>query len=107
MPPLAEWFAAAHQGSGTPWLTPGEAEVLVRFALTQGEGVSMMEAASARFHEPPRDIGWEMIGADDPGENWEDHRDPKRAFAVFRAKLRAAQQAGAHLQYRLWLSPGG
>lgn len=25
---LAAWFAAAHEGGGTPWLTPGEAEAL-------------------------------------------------------------------------------
>ena len=102
---LAAWFEAAHQGDGSPWLTPGETELLASFGVTRGEGVRMMEAATHPFREPPRDPDWEIIGADDPGENWEDHRDPARALALVRRKLRAAGKAGARLHYKLWLEP--
>nr|WP_249200575.1 hypothetical protein [Thetidibacter halocola] len=101
---MAAWLEAAHGGAGTPWLSRDEALLLALYALERGEGVSMMEAASYMLHEPPRDIGWEIIGADLPGENWEDHRDPRRAFVLFRRKLRDAERSGARLQYKLWLS---
>ena len=53
-----------------------------------------MEACAPTFHEPVRDVSWEMIGADSDGENWEDHRDPQRAYRLFRAKLRLAARDG-------------
>ncbi|MCR8549078.1 hypothetical protein M4578_14665 [Salipiger sp. P9] len=100
---LLAWLNAAHRGGGTPWLTRDQAQALARYALTRGEGVRMMEAAAFTMHEPPRDIAWEILGADAPGENWDDHRDPDRAFALFQSKLRLAERDGARLQYKLWL----
>lgn len=100
---LAVWFATAQGGDGSPWLTQGEAEALAGYALRRGCGVRMMEAAKPPFREPPDDTDWEMIGADAPGENWHDHHDPGRAFALLRHKLRAAAKTGAHLHYKLWL----
>ena len=81
-----------------------EAETLARHALMLGRGVRLMEASALTLHEPPRDTDWEILGADAPGENWEDHRDPRRAFALFERKLRWARVAGARLQYKLWLA---
>ncbi|MCA0846207.1 hypothetical protein [Salipiger thiooxidans] len=100
---LLAWVASAQTGAGTPWLPARHAEALARFALMRGMGVRLMEAAAMILHEPPRDIGWEILGADDPGDNWEDHRDPQRAFALFRHKLALARNEGARLQYKLWL----
>ncbi len=104
---LAAWFDAAHSGAGTPWLSAADADLLVRYALTRGEGVAMMEAAAYTFHEPPREAGWEILGADPAGWNWEEHRDPARACALFRRKLRRAVEDGARLQYKIWLRKGG
>lgn len=101
---LEDWRTAAHTGAGSPWLPVDFAEALVRYGLYHGEGLRMMEAASRTLHEPPRDVAWEIIGADSPGENWEDHQDPERAFRLFRAKLRMAQGDGARLQYKIWLA---
>ncbi|MBY6003714.1 hypothetical protein KUV62_07340 [Salipiger bermudensis] len=100
---LERWRVAAHTGAGSPWLPVDLAEALVRYGLYHGEGLRMMEAASLMLHEPPRDVAWEIIGADSPGENWDDHQDPERAFRLFRAKLRRAQAEGARLQYKIWL----
>ncbi|MBN9886183.1 hypothetical protein [Salipiger abyssi] len=99
---LLAWLAAARTGGGTPWLRPEQAEALARFALTHGEGIRLMEAAAFTMHEPPRDISWEILGADAPGENWDDHRDPHKAFILFQSKLRLAAREGARLQYKLW-----
>ncbi|WP_300434678.1 hypothetical protein [uncultured Mameliella sp.] len=104
---LKTWRRAAQSGKGTPWLDAGRADALARYALKFGEGVQMMEAVATRFREPVRDVGWEIIGADAEGENWEDHRDPQRAYALMRAKLRAARNAGAVLEYKLWLKRAG
>lgn len=105
--PLDAWLAAAHTGAGTPWLLASDADALARFALRRGEGVSLMEAAARAFREPPRDIGWEILGSDSPGDNWDDHRNPHRAYALFRAKLDKAHADGVVLLYKLWLAPGG
>ena len=105
--PLEAWFQAAHTGAGAPWLLAGDADALVRFALSRGEGVSLMEAAARAFHEPPRDIGWEILGTDAPGENWEDHRDPRRAYVLFRNKLEKARLDRVTLLYKLWFRPAG
>lgn len=104
---LEDWAAAARSGAGSPWLSAAQAEALARYALAQGEGVHLMEAAAYTLHEPPRDIGWEILGADPQGENWDDHRDPVRAFALLRQKLTMARRNGARLQYKLWLRTAG
>lgn len=103
---LAGWFADAHQGEGSPWLTPGEAEALVLFAFKRGAGLRLMEARHFPLSEKACDPGLEILGADPAGENWEDHHDPARAMALFRAKLRAATAQGARLRYKLWLAAG-
>lgn len=102
---LPAWFAAAHTGDGAPWLLAAQADALARYALTRGEGVSLMEAAARTFHEPPRDIGWEILGNDREGYNWEDHHDPALAYRVFLAKLKKARLDGVTLLYKLWLQP--
>lgn len=102
---LAAWFQSAHTGDGTPWLRAAQADVLARYALARGEGLCMMEASALSFREPPRDTGWEILGADPDGQNWTDHNDPQRAYALFKAKVRMAQTDGAVLQYKLWFAP--
>lgn len=104
---LAEWRAQALTGDGSPWLRASAADALARYALKFGEGVQMMEAVATRFREPVRDVGWEIIGADPEGDNWDDHRDPQRAYALLRSKLRQAQEDGAVLEYKLWLARAG
>lgn len=105
-PPLPAWFDAAHTGGGAPWLLAEQADALVRHALTRGEGVTLMEAAARAFHEPPRDTDWEILGNDPKGENWEDHRDPARAYALFQRKLARARADGVTLLYKIWLARG-
>ncbi|WGW04428.1 hypothetical protein [Tropicibacter oceani] len=104
---LSAWREAAHSGTGTPWLRADQADVLARFALGLGEGVSLMEAVAPRFREPPRDVGWEILGDDPAGENWADHRDPQRAYALLLRKLTQAQADGARLHYKIWLRRAG
>lgn len=103
---LPRAFAAAHTGDGSPWLLAAQADELARYALKQGEGISLMEAAARMFHEPPRDIGWEILGSDPDGFNWQDHRDPMLAYRVFLAKLKKARLDGVQLLYKLWFQPG-
>jgi hypothetical protein len=104
---LAAWRQAAWTGDGTPWLRAHDADALARHALGFDEGVHMMEATAGAFCEPPRDISWEILGADEPGQNWIDHRDPKRAYILFRGKLHAARSIGAVLRYKIWLRRTG
>lgn len=103
---LDAWRRAAQGGDGSPWLRAAEAEALARYALHFGEGVALMEAVATRFREPVRDTGWEILGDDPPGENWEDHHDPQRALELLRRKLAQARRDGAVLEYKLWLRPG-
>lgn len=104
--PLSQLRAEAHTGSGARWLFSDQADALARYALKFHEGVRLMEACAPTFHEPVRDVSWEMIGADSDGENWEDHRDPQRAYRLFQAKLRLAARDGVRLKYKLWLGRG-
>lgn len=103
---LQAWRRAAQTGDGSPWLRAAEAEALARFALHYGEGVALMEAVATRFREPVRDTGWEILGDDPDGDNWEDHRDPRRAHDLLRRKLAQARRDGAVLEYKLWLRGG-
>ena len=100
---LRAWARAARTGAGSPWLSPVDAESLARHGLARGLGVRLMEASALTLHEPPRDTDWEILGADPDGANWDDHRDPARAFRLVQAKLRQARAAGARLQYKIWL----
>ena len=104
---LADWRRQARQGEGGPWLRAAQTQALARYALHHGEGVCMMEALAGPFHEPPRDISWEILGADPTGQNWEDHRDPQRAYALLQDKLLAARAVGAVLDYKIWLRAKG
>ena len=101
---LASWRAAALTGDGSPWLNDDEALALGRHALMHGEGVSLMEAIAPRFREPPRDVDWEILGNDPAGQNWSDHFDPQRSFALLRAQLTRARRDGVRLKYKLWLA---
>lgn len=103
---LAVWRKAALTGDGAPWLRAADADALARYALKFNEGVHMMEAVAPRFREPPRDVSWEILGADAPGENWQDHGDPQQAYALLQKKLRWARADGALLDYKIWLQPG-
>lgn len=102
-PTFDAWLSAGQTGAGTPWLSVRQTESLARYALMRGYGVRLMEAAALTLHEPPRDTDWEILGADAPGTNWDDHRDPARAFRLLADKLALARRAGARLQYKLWL----
>ncbi|MFW2543143.1 hypothetical protein ACN2XU_10910 [Primorskyibacter sp. 2E107] len=104
---LDAWAAQARTGDGSPWLWAHEAEALARHALVTHEGVALMEAVTPQFREPVSDIGWEIVGADHPGENWLDHEDPSRAMDLLRRKIQLARKNGARLQYKLWLKPAG
>ncbi len=104
---LSGWLEASHGGDGTPWLSDREAAALVLYARDRGEGLRMMEASAPPFHEQPRDIGWEILGCDPAGDNWDDHRDPEKAMDLFRRKLRQAKADGVRLRYKLWFSPEG
>lgn len=104
---LATWREDARRGEGSPWLKAAQADALARYALKFDEGIHMMEAVAPRFREPPRDVSWEILGDDPQGENWDDHQIPQLAYALFRKKLRLAQEDGAVLEYKLWLSPEG
>ncbi|MDO6584885.1 hypothetical protein Q4543_05090 [Salipiger sp. 1_MG-2023] len=102
-PTLDAWLSAGQTGAGTPWLSALQAESLARYALMRGYGVRLMEASALTLHEPPRDTDWEILGADAPGSNWEDHHNPACAFRLLVDKLTLARRAGARLQYKLWL----
>ncbi len=104
---LDEWVAAAQTGSGTPWLPRAHAVIFAAHALKRGFGISLMEAASPLFTEPPRDSDWEILGADTPGDNWVDHHDPHQAFALFERKIRKATRDKAQLRYKFWLAQAG
>ncbi len=101
---LERWYASAFTGAGTPWLARREAVALARLARDRGAGVTLMEAAATMLREPPRESDWEILGADAAGENWEDHRDPARAYALFCRKIDSAARSGARLSYRIWLA---
>ncbi|WP_323767547.1 hypothetical protein [Antarctobacter sp.] len=104
---LAAWREDARQGEGSPWLKAAQADALARYALKFGEGVHMMEAIAPRFREPPRDVSWEILGDDPEGQNWDDHRDPQRAYALLQRKLGWARRDGAVLHYKIWLRTAG
>jgi hypothetical protein len=104
---LDAWAAMARTGQGTPWLKAHEADALARRALQKGWGVSLMEASVKTFHEPPRDVDWEILGNDPAGENWEEHRDPARAYRLLKAKHRKAREDRVVLLYKIWLTPAG
>ncbi|WP_425097589.1 hypothetical protein [Tropicibacter sp. S64] len=104
---LDGWAAQARSGEGSPWLEAHEAEALARHALVSREGVALMEAVTRQFREPVEETDWEIVGADRPGENWADHRDPSRAMDLLRRKIQKARRNGARLLYKLWLKPAG
>ncbi|WP_240705251.1 hypothetical protein [Pacificoceanicola onchidii] len=104
---LDSWADLARSGAGSPWLEAHEAEALARHALVTHEGVALMEAVTKQFREPVDEIGWEIVGADDPGDNWADHADPSRAMDLLRRKIQMARRNGVRLLYKIWLKPAG
>lgn len=45
-----------------------------------------------------------MLGTDEAGENWDDHKDPQRALTLMRRKLHETRQDGLSLRYKLWIA---
>ena len=94
----------AQQGIGSDWVDADQATQIAEAACTLGFGVQLMEAYGTGASRGKHGLRHQLLGLDEDGENWDDHRNPERALTLMRRKLRAARQDGLSLRYKLWIT---
>jgi len=67
----------AQQGIGSDWIDAEQASQIAEVAFTLGFGVQFMETHGTGASRGKHGACHKMLGTDDDGENWDDHRDPQ------------------------------
>jgi len=100
-------FELAQRGVGSDWMDAKDVTAFAKYALSRGFGVQYMEAYGDGPSRGKHALWHQILGIDDPGENWDDHRDPARAFEILRQKLDLARVDGVDLKCKLWIHDSG
>ena len=100
---LSHQIELAPTGKGSDWLNPNDTWELAEHGLSRGFGVSKMEAYAFGASRGKLRIYYQILGVDDPGENWVDHRDPRVALDLVKQKLSEASKDAVKLRYKIWL----
>lgn len=104
---FAHQLALAQTGRGSDDMDADRALAFAEYGVSQGFGVSKMEAYGVGASRGKHTLYHQILGVDDDGENWRDHKDPHRALALVREKLHEAVRDGLTLRYRIWMDGAG
>lgn len=96
-------LARAEREGATGNLNSDEFIPFCELVISHGYGVSRVEAFQSPQGVVRRNHGYEILGVDDDGYNWRDHRDPQRSLALARNKLAWAKEDGADFLYQVWI----
>lgn len=96
-------FELAKTGVGSDWLQANKTLEFAEFAYSRGYGVSVMEAYAVGESRGKLQLWHQILGIDDPGKNWIDHRNPEIALDLVKEKLREASKDAVELKYKLWI----
>lgn len=84
-------------------MNANEALVFSEYCLSFGFGISKMEAYGEGASRGKHALYHQILGLDDDGVNWSDHRKPQLALNLVRSKLREASEDGLTLKYKFWV----
>ena len=70
-------------------------------------GVSKVEAYGTGASKGKHQLYHQILGRDEPGENWADHRDPQTSLALLLKKIECAWAEAVTLRYKMWLDSAG
>ena len=62
-----------------------------------------MEAWGTGTSRGKHALGHQILGIDEHGENWAEHRDPRRALDMVKQRLNEATNDGLTLRYKFWI----
>ncbi|TNE67430.1 MAG: hypothetical protein EP336_07835 [Rhodobacteraceae bacterium] len=94
----------AQTGRGVDDMDAEQALAFGEYGVSQGFGVSKMEACGQGASRGKHGLHHQILGVDDDGENWRDHKDPGRALALVRSKFDDAARDGLTLRYKIWMN---
>ena len=80
-----------------------EAIAFSEYCLSFGFGISKMEAYGVGGSRGKCALHHQILGLDDDGLNWSDHRNPQLALSLLQNKLRQASEDGLILKYKFWI----
>lgn len=93
----------AQTGGGSAWMDAEEGFAFAEYALSMGFGVSIMEVHGVGESRGKYTLDHLIIGVDELGNNWVDHRNSARALEIVRRKMLDASKDGLDLKYKFWL----
>ncbi|WP_421701909.1 hypothetical protein [Aliiroseovarius sp.] len=76
----------AQRGVGSDWMDVEQTTQFAEAAFALGFGVQFMEAHGTGASRGKHKLSHQMLGTDDDGKNWDDHKDPERALTLVRRK---------------------
>ena len=100
---LEKELARAEREGATGYLSSEEFIPFCELAVSRGYGISGVEAFRSPQGTVRRNHGYEILGVDEDGYNWRDHRDPQRSLWLAREKLAWAKEDGADFTYQVWV----
>jgi len=101
--PFGRQLELAQTGAGSDWMDADQGIAFAEYGLSLGLGVSKMEAYAVGAYRGKLQLYHQILGLDDDGENWEDHKNPKLAIDLVKTKILEAASDELRLRYKFWL----
>jgi hypothetical protein len=93
----------AQTGLGSDYMDSEEATASAEYGFSLGFGVQIMEGYRVGDSVGKHRLYYQILGIDDEGENWKDHRNPELALKIFYQKLAQASEDNVVMKYRIWM----
>jgi hypothetical protein len=100
---LALQLERAQTGLGSDYMVSEEATAFAEYGFSLGFGVQIMEGYGFGDSVGKHKLYHQILGIDDDGENWKDHRSPELALKMFYERLAQASEDNVTMKYRIWM----
>lgn len=100
---FSEQLELAQLGEGSDHMDSATGMAFAEYGMTKGFGVQIMEGYGIGAARGQHGIYHQILGVDDDGGNWDDHKDPKRALDLVKVKLDLAREDGVDMKYKFWM----
>lgn len=100
---FSEQLELAQLGKGSDHMDSTTGLAFAEYGLTKGFGVQIMEGYGIGDSKGKHGTYHQILGVDEDGENWADHKDPIRALDLVRVKLGYARKENLEMRYKFWM----
>ena len=100
---FSQQLELARFGPGSSYMDAEQALKFAEYAYACNFGISRMEAYGEGESRGKHALYHQILGIDDDGENWMDHKNASMSLRLVKNKLSEARQDGLTLKYKFWV----